>query len=59
MWVEEGELCIPGGPGKAAGNEKNNSGHSEIHKGGVWWTITLLWDLTRAEGIRGKMGLKS
>lgn len=39
--------------------ETENSGHSEIQKSRVWWSMTVLWDSTRADGIREKMGLKS
>lgn len=44
---------------KAAGGVgKRNSGHSERYKSRIWWRMTILWDLTGADGVREKMGLR-
>lgn len=38
---------------------KRKWGHSEIYKSRTGWRMTTLWDLTRADDIREKMGLRS
>lgn len=40
-------------------HEEENSGHYEICKGRIWWSVAVLGDLTRSYSIREKIGLKS